>query len=107
MVKRVWLEVIDALNLSVQIACACGGLPSHSHAGQKQESDNAETLGNLHTSPHPLWVTTREAIRQLRTPQRPMSSDRLWCNTAGIRSFEPWVPPLRLLLPPFAASTNR
>src|SRR6266436_1835503 len=36
-----------------------------------------------------------------------LSSDRLWCNTAGIRSFEPWVPPLRLLLPPFAASTNR
>jgi hypothetical protein len=26
-----------------------------------------------------------------------LSSDRLWCNTAGIRSFEPWVPPLRLI----------
>src|SRR5437879_384762 len=23
-----------------------------------------------------------------------LSSDRLWRNTAGIRSFEPWVPPL-------------
>jgi hypothetical protein len=36
-----------------------------------------------------------------------LSCDRLSCNTAGIRSFEPLVPPLKLLLPPFAASTNR
>jgi hypothetical protein len=28
-------------------------------------------------------------------------------DTAGIRSFEPLVPPMKLLLPPFAASTNR
>ena len=36
-----------------------------------------------------------------------LASDRLSCSTAGIGSFEPLVPPLWLLLPPFAASTNR
>jgi len=36
-----------------------------------------------------------------------MFSDRLSHNIARNRTFEPLVPPLRLLLPPFAASTNR
>src|SRR5438552_11287488 len=53
-----------------------------------------------HHGPETAFLEMKQCVDAL-------SSDRLWCNTAGIRSFEPWVPPLRLLLPPFAASTIR
>jgi hypothetical protein len=37
----------------VQIACVWGVLLSHYHARQKQESENAPPIGNLHTSLQP------------------------------------------------------
>lgn len=59
--------------------------------------------GNRTCGPH----GPETAFLEMKQCVDALSSERLSCNTAGIRSFEPLVPPLRLLLPPFAASTNR
>jgi hypothetical protein len=56
----------------------------------------------VHVAPH----GPETAFLEMKQCVDALSSEQLWCNTAGIHSFEPWVPPLRLLLAPFAASTN-
>ena len=37
------------------------------------------------------------ALSEMKQCVDTSSSDRVWCNTAETRSFEPWVPPLRLI----------